>query len=242
MTKLQTIVLAIVAFAVAGALYRFVPSVPELAMGAAALGSALVGWAKQHPEDAQKLAVRDPQKGGATLIMIVLAAVATFLGLSYAYPQTARAEDWQTISPGVYRSGPWVAHPNFALSAGQVNVKAALTDGLTSGQAIERVALMGGYGLTYHGDKLTIGAGLYPGTGISAKTPNAPQISLLLTLWDALAFGPGVQRVTYGSGVVAYQMLFTVGLNYAAGGTVSKVAPWFDKILSACASAATCGI
>jgi hypothetical protein len=89
---------------------------------------------------------------------------------------------------------------------------------------------------------LTIGAGLYAGTAISAKTPNAPQVNLLFTLWDTLATGPGVQRVTFASGVVAYQMLWTVGLNYAVGGTVSRVAPWFDKLLNACTTGARCAL
>jgi hypothetical protein len=184
---------------------------------------------------------RDKQAGSVTAsVAVVMFWVAAVFGMLWAFP--LRAEPWQTVSPGVYKSGVWTAHPNFALSAGQVNVKSALTDGLTSGAALERVALMGGYGMTYHGDKITLGAALYAGTGISAKTPNAPQVNLLLTLWDVVALGPGVQRVTYASGVVAYQMLFTLGLNYSAGGTVSKVAPWFDKLLSACTSAAACGI
>lgn len=55
MTKFQTIILAIAAFVVAGLLYKFVPGTPELAMGAAALASALAGWAKQHPEDAKSV-------------------------------------------------------------------------------------------------------------------------------------------------------------------------------------------
>jgi hypothetical protein len=184
---------------------------------------------------------RDPQKGETNLLVaIVLAVVAVFLGVSFGYSGKARADEWQSMGSGVYKSGAWVAHPNFAVSAGQVNVKDALNHGLFSGQAIERVALAGGYGLTYHGEKLTIGAGLYFGTGLSAKTPNAPQANLLITFWDALATGPGVQRVTFPSGTVAWQMLWTVGLNYAAGGTVSKVSPWFDKLLNACVAGAAC--
>lgn len=185
---------------------------------------------------------RDPQKGGTSLLVaIILGVVAVFLGVSFGYSGKARA-DWQTVSPGVYKSGSWVAHPNFTVSAGQVNLKEALDNGLFTGGAIERVALMGGYGLTYHGDQLTLGAGIYAGTGISAKTPNAPQVNLLFTFWDMLATGPGVQRVTFQSGSVAYQWLWTLGLNYAAGGTVSKVAPWFDKLLDACMSGAACAL
>lgn len=167
--------------------------------------------------------------------------IATILALVLGAATTARADGWETVSPGVYKSGSWVAHPNFTVTAGQLNVKDALDSGIGE-KSMERVALMGGYGLTYHGEKLTIGGGLYFGTGISAKTPNAPQVNLLFTLWDALAIGPGVQRVTFSSGSVAYQMLFTIGLNYAAGGTVSKVSPWFDRLLNACVTGAACAL
>lgn len=247
MTKLQTVLLAIACFILAGLAYGFVPKAELAAAGLLALGTYLGGTARLHPQDKAALKAttdeRNPQKGEANLLVaIVLAVVAVFLGVAFGYSGKARADEWQTVSPGVYKSGAWVAHPNFAISAGQVNVKDALNHGLFSGQAIERVALAGGYGLTYHGEKLTIGAGLYFGTGLSVKTPNAPQANLLITFWDALATGPGVQRVTFPSGTVAWQMLWTVGLNYAAGGTVSKVSPWFDKLLNACVAGAACAL
>lgn len=175
------------------------------------------------------------------MVIFLVTAVATYVALIFNPPK-AHAEEWQSLGSGVWKKGPWVAHPNFTLSAGQINVKDAIKYGAFSEEALERVALAGGYGLTYHGEKLTTGAGLYFGTGISRKTPNAPQVDLLFTFWDALATGPGVQRVTFPSGTVAYQMLWTIGLNYAAGGTVSKVAPWFDRLLNACVAGAACAL
>lgn len=243
MTKLQTVLLALLAYVVAGALYVLVPTHLELAAGVAMLASILLGWAKQHPEDAaNSYPPNDKQAGHATTASLIITYAIAFLFMlvSFAYSRPARA-DWETVSPGVYKTGSWVAHPNFTVSAGQLNVKDALDFGIGA-KSLERVALMGGYGLTYHGEKVTVGGGVYFGTGISAKTPNAPQVNLLLTLWDAFATGPGVQRVTYPSGTVAYQMLWTLGLNYAAGGTVSKVAPWFDKLLNACVSGAACAL
>lgn len=205
-------------------------------------GAALGSFLKQ-PQKTGGAPERDTEGGHALpsrMFVLLFAAAAALFAM--ALPSLARA-DWQPMGSGVYKNGAWVAHPNFMLAAAsQVNVKEALSHGLFSPEAIERVALSGGYGLTYHGDKLTIGAGLYLGTGISAKTPNAPQASLLFTLYDAFATGPGVQRVTYASGTVAYQMLWTFGFNYAAGGTVSKVAPWFDKVLDACLAGAACAL
>lgn len=238
MTKLQTVILAITCFVLAGIAYKFIPSAEIVAAGLGGIGMWLFGLAQRHPVDKAKL-TQAASRDDKTVPPVVLLALIVGM-LAIAAP--ARAAEWQTVSPGVYKSGSWVAHPNFAISAGQVNVKEALDSGMFSGRAIERVALAGGYGLTYHGEKLTMGAGLYFGTGISAKTPNAPQVNLLFTLWDALATGPGVQRVTFASGTVAWQMLWTVGLNYAAGGTVSKVTPWFDKVINACVAGAACAL
>ena len=51
MTKLQTVLLAILSAVVAGLLYKFVPEDKSLAAGAAALAVWLFGWVKQHPQD-----------------------------------------------------------------------------------------------------------------------------------------------------------------------------------------------
>lgn len=204
-------------------------------------GAALGSFFKQPHKISSE--ARDTEGGHAMpsrMFVLLFAAAAALAAL--AVPSLVRADGWETVSPGVYKSGAWVAHPNFTVSAGQINVKDAVKHGVFSAEAVERVALAGGYGITYHGSKVTMGAGLYLGAGISAKTPNAPQASLLFTLYDAFATGPGVQRVTYESGTVAYQMLWTLGLNYAAGGTVSKVAPWFNKLLDACVTGAACAL
>ena len=55
MTKLQTVLLAILAALIAGALYKFVPDLKDLSLGLAALAFTLLGWAKQHPVDAKAL-------------------------------------------------------------------------------------------------------------------------------------------------------------------------------------------
>lgn len=234
--------LAIICYALAG-IFKSNQTVMVALVG---LGGTLTGVALPQLSAmlSARTAGRDSQRGCVRvpfMVIFLVTAVATYVALLFNPPK-AHA-DWQAVSPGVYKNGPWVAHPNFMLAAAsQVNVKDALKHGLFSEEAIERVALSGGYGITYHGEKLTIGAGFYLGTGISAKTPNAPQANFLFTFWDAFATGPGVQRVTFASGTVAYQMLWTFGFNYAAGGTVSKVAPWFDKILDACVTGAACAL
>jgi hypothetical protein len=63
MTKLQTIIAAIALAIVAGALYKWVPSAEVLAGGLASFALIMLGWAKQHPEDAAKLkAAKDEEK------------------------------------------------------------------------------------------------------------------------------------------------------------------------------------
>jgi len=56
MTKFQTILLAILAAVVAGALYKFVSGQEALATALAGLAIYLVGYAKQHPGDAKAIA------------------------------------------------------------------------------------------------------------------------------------------------------------------------------------------
>lgn len=51
MTKLQTILLAVLSAVIAGLLYKFVPDLKELAATFAMLAAALAGWARQHPAD-----------------------------------------------------------------------------------------------------------------------------------------------------------------------------------------------
>jgi hypothetical protein len=55
MTKFQTILLAIVAGSVAGLLFKFVPGASEVATGLAALCIWLLGYAKQHGDDARAI-------------------------------------------------------------------------------------------------------------------------------------------------------------------------------------------
>jgi hypothetical protein len=109
-------------------------------------GTALGSFIKQPQKAGSEQIPRDKESGRAspTVIFVCLFAGLAFMLAFLLLPRTSRAEGWETVSPGVYKSGAWTAHPNFTVSAGQINVKAALDSGLFSGQAIERVALGGG--------------------------------------------------------------------------------------------------
>jgi hypothetical protein len=105
MTKLQTVLLAIASAIAAAAVYKFAPGFADnaLALGLAGLCTTLLGWAKQHPDDAKALeaasttttvsetvtkptevipiagnkGVGYPGKGGALLIFLISAMLAT---------------------------------------------------------------------------------------------------------------------------------------------------------------------
>ena len=76
---------------------------------------------------------------------------------------------------------------------------------------------MAGWGGVWHGP-VDIGAAVYAGIGISATQPNAGQASLLFSLADVLAIGPGVQlsKDPIGGDLI-WQGLFSVALNYTVG-------------------------
>lgn len=96
MTKLQTVLLAIACFVLAGLAYKFVPNAETVAAGLLALGTYLGGTARLHPQDKAALkdatGERNPQKGETNLLVaIVLAVVAVFLGVAFALATNGKA-------------------------------------------------------------------------------------------------------------------------------------------------------
>jgi hypothetical protein len=148
--------------------------------------------------------------------------------------------EWQRVSPLVYRCGKLTLQPAFAAAAGQLNLRKAIDDGFDS--AYQRVSFLAGYGFTYHGDSVTMGASVYGGAGVASNQPNAPQANALLTFWDILAVGPGVTTFKEPSGKRVYQMLLSLAVNYSAGGTTAKILPMLDKIVEWCADGAVCAV
>jgi hypothetical protein len=169
---------------------------------------------------------------------VVLTAIFCALACAFAWlfgASMAHAE-CQTVSPTVYRCGKLTLQPSFAAAAGQINVRKALDSGL--GSAYQRVSLLAGYGVSYHGEALTVGASVYGGVGIAANQPNAPQANLLITFADMIGIGPGVTTFQREDGTRVYQALISLAVNYSAGGTTAKVLPWMDRLIAACVGAA----
>ena len=83
MTKLQTILLAILCFALAGLAYKFIPNFEAVAAALLALGTYLGGTARLHPEDRAKIEASTPEqpKGpdikGVASVLIIIAALGT---------------------------------------------------------------------------------------------------------------------------------------------------------------------
>lgn len=166
---------------------------------------------------------------------IILAFLLAF-GLTYFVCEVANAE-CVTVSPTVFKCGERLTlQPAFAASAGQLNLADWRDKGFDA--AYQRIALMTGYGFTYHGAGMTIGASIYVGMGLSANRPDAPQASLLVTLWDFLAFGPGVQTFERSDGQRIYQMLLTLAVNYQAGATTNTFLETVGRVVQACIGAA----
>jgi hypothetical protein len=153
-------------------------------------------------------------------------------------PNAAEATECHTVSTLVYQCDRLTLQPGFAAGM-QVNLRYLIDEGLTEG-AYQRFSGMAGYGASYHGERVTMGAGLYFGVGLSKRQPNCPQVNLLLTLFDRYAFGVGVQRVPFAGGHV-YQWLLTVAGNYSAGATTTTFLDALKDFAKVCVGAA-CGI
>lgn len=84
MTRFQTYLIAILTAVVAGMLFKFVPDAKDVATGFAAAALLLLGYAKQHSDDAKAIKVanrqtieRDQQAGRSTLATLVAALFAS---------------------------------------------------------------------------------------------------------------------------------------------------------------------
>lgn len=166
----------------------------------------------------------------------ILFVVATLVGLCIG-AAAARAE-CSTVAPLVYRCDRLTLQPGFA-AGWQINLRRLIDDGLAEG-TYQRFAGMAGYGFAWHGEKVTAGAGVYLGVGLAKDQPNAPQVSILGTLFDRYVFGIGGQRIPWAGGHV-YQALITVGMNYSAGATTTTFLDALKGFAGACIGAA-CGI
>ena len=122
---------------------------------------------------------------------------------------------------GCTASGVLCWQPAVAVSALQVNLKT---------WDYERVSLQAGYGLVYKGWKANLGAAIYGGVGISSKQPNAPQGSILFSVADLGALGPGLE--TYKDPTDPnhriWQVLWTFAVNYNIGGSMTFIEKVFD--------------
>jgi hypothetical protein len=166
-------------------------------------------------EQARELAAKYSKKdaGYTTLPLMIISLVLAFVGgiLLFAIVFGGRAHAAET-SPqlGTCITPSLCVQPAVAVSAFQLNLKTL---------DYERVALSAGYGITYKTDKVNLGAAVYAGVGISKSTPNAPQASLLFSVADIFAFGPGVQTFKASDGSRIWQGLLTLALNYNLGGS-----------------------
>jgi hypothetical protein len=171
-----------------------------------------------------------PKDKGFTLIPLLLFFAAVTASLAVTFPAHGQALDPSTGLPKVMledhiptpqlgvKWGRWTTQP--ATAAGfQVNLKTG---------DYERIAIMAGYGATYHGRQVTIGAVAFAGVGLSANAPNAPQASLLLTLWDSVAIGPGVTIFKGSGGDRIFQGLLTFAFNMTTGSTTEGLKGFMD--------------
>jgi hypothetical protein len=133
----------------------------------------------------------------------------------------------------VYKCGERVSFQPAVAAGWQLNLRRLIDDGF-SDAAYQRVALMAGYTLTYHGEKVTWGTGLFGGVGLNQGQPNAPQASVALTLSDRWALMLGAQRLPGG----VYQGLVTI----ATGLTLGKDAATSLRELAAVCVGAVCGL
>jgi hypothetical protein len=158
------------------------------------------------------------KSGGFTnMTLMVLSLVAAFvvgiLAFAFIFEGKARAQE-SLPQIGFCTSPKLCFQPAVALSAFQLNLKT--TD-------YERVALMTGWGGVYQGDSVNLGLAIYGGVGISKSAPNAPQASLLFSIADVVAIGPGLQTFKDPDGKRIYQGLLTLALNYNVGGSPTYV-------------------
>jgi len=193
MTKLQTILLAVLSAVIAGLIYKFVPDLKEVGAGFAALTLLLIGYAKQHPADARAIvAAQDgtevvtkpnvvklpnPSSGGPVVALLALGAALLLAGPARA---ESRPCPQLTICFPSY---------NLRLAPGaavgwQLNLK--------TGDAAQGVALAGGSLTWDNGAFPSLGVGVYGGTSIDPDGARY-QGSIVFDVLDWVGVGVGLQ-------------------------------------------------
>jgi len=107
-----------------------------------------------------------------------------------------------------------------ALSALQYNIKE---------NDVKRVALMEGWGCTYR-SAVPVGAAFYLGFGLSVDHPNAAQGSILFSVIDWIAIGPGLQVFKNYDGKYTEQWLLTLALNLNVGISLDTLLTLIDSL------------
>jgi hypothetical protein len=94
---------------------------------------------------------------------------------------------------------------------------------------LERIALMEGWGCTYRGT-VPLGVALYGGLGLSKSHPNAFQMSILFSIYDFGALGPGLQIFKNYDGQYTEQVLLTLALNLNIGVSLDTLLKLVDSL------------
>jgi len=140
----------------------------------------------------------DQKKGAGAAVVLVLA------GLLSGSAQAAGPQLGTCVDAG----NTWCVQPATALGW-QLNLKTG---------DVRNAAVMVGYSLV-HQTGFAIGAGLYGGMGLAASGPNAPQLSLGVSLTNFGAILIGAQRAKFADGTSAYQGVVTLAGTLQFGGT-----------------------
>jgi len=209
MTKFQTILLAILAASVAGALYKFVPEAQGIAAGLGAVAIWLTGYAKQHPDDAKASEPTARPLGPPAAAAIVILGSLLLAG-------QARAESPQF---GGCFSPTLCAGPSAAITVVSFN----LADSTFSGGVSPGV----GYGITWTPPAApwaALGTDLYASFRLGYGLPNQGAFSLMGHFADylLLGIGPTVTQRAGQSALVQWSILG--GMGVPLGGTPKYVA------------------
>jgi hypothetical protein len=216
MTKLQTILLAVLSAVIAGLIYKFVPDLKEVGTGFAGLALLMLGWAKQHPADAPKSSTEDvtkpnvvklPNPSSGTPVVALLA-----LGTALLLASPARAETPQALGC-LDSANMYCVVPSSAVGM-QVN--------LQNGSVANGVVLLGAQ-LQHTFGSLPLGAGIFGGLGASSNNQRSYQAcgGLSITNWGLVCIG--AQRATFSDGSSAWQGMLTLAGQLTFGGTPSYV-------------------
>lgn len=186
MTKLQTIILAITCFVLAGIAYKLIPGYEVAAAGLAGIGMWLFGLAQQHPADKAKLDQQDKQAGHATTASLVITYAIAFLFMlvSFAYSRPARAEE----AP----AAKWKHSLTLGVVATMIDFRSgAITLGAPVGSC---------YGATYVPWETGLAGCLYA-QAATDKTPNMLLSSIQGSYKGNLGLGIGVLKLQGADGV-----------------------------------------